>query len=111
MAARSARESTLPDGPTRNTSCHGVAAPGLDCGLDGRDGVLGGRILSAAPLHGLPDDAILEVDDAWSLEHPDLFELDVAEVVERALAAAEQGRDDVEIEGMVRSRRDGLDGW
>jgi hypothetical protein len=34
----------------------------------------------------------------WSLEHPDLFELDVAEVVERALAAAEQGRDDVELE-------------
>jgi len=34
----------------------------------------------------LPDHAVLEVGDARSLEHPDLFELDVAEVVERPFA-------------------------
>jgi hypothetical protein len=36
------------------------------------------QIPSDAPLHVLLDEAVLEVGDARSLEHPDLFELDAA---------------------------------
>jgi hypothetical protein len=70
---------------------------------DGKEGVNGSSPLEGSACRHL----VLEVRDAGRLDRPDLLELDLgaSEVVEEAGAAAEQHRNDVELELVQEPRR------
>src|SRR5262245_50873744 len=63
-------------------------------------------LITSSPIGQLPEivmpsslyDPVLDVGDAGRLDHPDLLDLEVADVVEQPLAASQQHRNDRDIE-------------